>query len=150
MPNIYSRGFTLAEIVVTTSILVTLSTLSIVAFISYSRKEALDRNVYMIVSTLRDARSKTLSSVGGSQYGVRIDSDRFTFFKGSSFVSGVSTNREFHFGSTIIATTTVPEFVFYRVTGTVATSGVIRLYSGSDASLGRTINVQGTGLISIQ
>jgi hypothetical protein len=122
--------------------------LSIEAFASYSKNEALSGNLYMIASTLRDARSKTLSSVGGSQYGVHIDSDKFILFQGSVFSPLSQTNKEYRLSPFIRATSTVPTLVFQRVTGSVASPGVITLYGASDAQLKKNITIQGTGVVS--
>jgi prepilin-type N-terminal cleavage/methylation domain-containing protein len=146
--NSRALGFTLVEILVTSSIFGLLASLSLVAFVSYSKKEALDSNAHVLASTLRDARSKTLSSVGGSRYGVHIDSETFTFFQGSTFSPLSSTNKQYRLSAFVRATSTVPTVVFDRVTGNNASPSVITLYLASDSSIKKSITVQGTGVVS--
>jgi len=86
--------------------------------------------------------------VGGSQYGVHIDSDKFILFQGSVFSPLSQTNKEYRLSPFIRATSTVPTLVFQRVTGSVASPGVITLYGASDAQLKKNITIQGTGVVS--
>lgn len=123
---------------------------SIEAFSSFSKGRALDSVTSSIVLGLRDARERTLSSAGGSQYGVRVESDRYTLFQGPSFSPEAPSNRVFLTGSLARASSSLDSFVFERLTGNSSASGTIDVYLASDPATKKTIRVQGTGLVDTQ
>ena len=145
-----SKGFSVIELLASIAILGMLLGVSIVSFASYNRRQAVYATAAAIGQSLRDARARTLASVAGSQYGVKIDGDRFTFFQGSVFSSSTPTNNTFIYASGVSASSTISTFVFERVTGNSSASGTIDVYQASSASVVKRIKVQTTGLVSIQ
>ena len=143
-------GMSFIETTIVIGILALIATLSMSSFINFAKSEALKSNTSAIVSGLREARSKTLASVGGSQFGVKVDNDRFTSFQGSTFSSSTPGNVTFMFSSYVRATSSIGTFVFSKLTGNSSASGTIAVYIPSDLSIKKTVSVQTTGLVNSQ
>ncbi|MFA6158686.1 MAG: prepilin-type N-terminal cleavage/methylation domain-containing protein [Candidatus Paceibacterota bacterium] len=144
------HGFSLPELIVSVTVIALLAILSIEAFFSFSKTQALDASVSSIVLALRDARARTLAGVAGNQHGVKVESNRYTVFRGSSFAADVASNEVFMMSSFVFASSSTDSFVFERVTGNSLASGTIDVYLASDPATRKTISVQGTGLVDIQ
>lgn len=145
----FKRGFSLVEIIVSVSIIALILSVTITSFVELNKREALSSNVIAVMTSLRDARAQTLASVGASQYGVKVDADRTTFFKGSIFSSSTPGNQTFMYSSYIRASSTVQSYVFERVTGNATASGTIDVYVYSNPTIKKAIRVQSTGLVNI-
>ncbi len=144
----FITGFTFIEVLVTVAIVAVLTTVSVVSFSTYLRRENLLANRSALLSGLREARSRTLASIGGSQYGVKIDADRFTVFPGSTFSSSTA-DASYMFSQGVKITTTIPVVVFTRVTGNASASGTIEMFLTNDPETKKLVYVQNTGLINI-
>ena len=144
------QGVTLVELVVSIGIGMLMLAVSVVGFVEYSRREAIKSESIAIAEALRDARAKTLASVGAAQYGVKVDSDRYTLFRGPVFASSTPGNETFIFSPWVRASSTISTFVFQRVTGNSSASGTIDVYIAPAAQILRTIRVQSTGLVSLE
>lgn len=144
-------GFTLAELLISIAILVLLVGLSVKSFANFSHVKGLNVSATVLAEALRDARSRTLASVDASQYGVKIDADRFTLFKGSVFSSSTPENQTVVFVGSVMASTSINTVLFSRVTGSSSASGTIDLYLpqafGGEI---KEITVQTTGLVNVQ
>ncbi len=136
------------ELVVVVAILGVMATLSVVSLSNFLKKESLASTASALAGAIREARSRTLASVKGQQYGVRIDSDRFAVFSGAAY-SADSAETPYIFPNGVRATTAIPNVVFSRVTGNSSASGTIDLYVTSSASTKKSVGVQGTGLVTI-
>lgn len=143
-------GYSLIELAVVIAITSILAGLSITGFTAFSRSEALDGGTASIVAGLRDARAKTLASVEGSQYGVYMQTDRYTLFKGSSYSASAASNTITFLNSYIKASSTPSTFVFQRVTGNAVASGTIDVYLITDPLKKRTISIAATGLVDTE
>jgi prepilin-type N-terminal cleavage/methylation domain-containing protein len=143
-------GFSVLEVLVSLAILGLLLSVSLVSFASFSRRDAVSASAAAIGQALRDARARTLASVGGSQYGVKVDGDRFTFFQGSTFSSSTPTNNTFMYPSGIRVTSSLSTLVFERVTGNASASGTISVYQSSAENVVKRVRIQTTGLVSIE
>lgn len=145
-----NRGFTFLEVLISIAIMGLLAGVSTAAYSSFAKREALGAAASTAAAMLRDARAQTIASVGGSQYGVRVETDRFVLFQGSSYASTSPSNRPVYFNSRVRASSTAQSFVFERVTGDASSSGMIEVYLASDPSVKKSVVVQGTGLVSIE
>jgi hypothetical protein len=145
-----AAGVSLIELVITLGLGVLLLGVGISSYVEFSKREALDAGAAAIAGGLRDARAQTLASVGGSQYGLRIEDGGFVLFKGSSYVPGAAGNEIFYWSSHLKASSTPGIFVFYRITGNAVASGTIDLYIASDPEKKRTITIGSTGLVNVQ
>lgn len=145
-----NNGFSVIELLVSIGILGLLLGVSITSFVSFTRKDSVLATATAIAESLRDARARTLASVAGSQYGVKVDADRFTFFQGSTFSSSTPNNNTFIFSSGVRASSTMSTFVFERVTGNSSASGTIDVYQAPSINIVKHIRVQTTGLVSTE
>ncbi len=143
-------GYTILELAIIITISTLLATLSYTSFSSFSKNEALDAGTASIVAGLRDARARTLASVDGSQYGIYIESNRYTLFKGSTYSAGSPFNTVTDLNSYILASTSLPAIVFERVTGDTTASGTIDVYLITDGSQKNTISIALTGLVDVE
>ena len=145
-----AKGMSAVELLVVIGVLGLIAAVTTTAYVNSSKSEAMTSSASALTTALRDARAQTLASVGASQYGVKVDADRFTFFKGSSFSSSTPGNSTYMISSWIKASSTAQTFVFERVTGNSTASGTIDVYVASSPQTKKRITVQSTGLISIQ
>ncbi len=145
-----SRAFSLVETLVVVGIVALLSAISFVAFIELSRKEALSGNAAAIATRLRDARARTLASVGGMQHGVLISTTSVTFFRGAVYDPASTTNDIFPLSTYVRASSTLSSIVFERITGNASASGTIELFLASDPLKRKNISVQSSGLVNIE
>ncbi|MEN9621805.1 MAG: hypothetical protein RLZZ67_239 [Candidatus Parcubacteria bacterium] len=150
MRNVTDKGFSVIELLATIAILGLLFAVSASSFARFNRREAVLANASAIAASLRDARARTLASVAGSQYGVKVDANSFIFFQGSTFASSTNTNISYSYGSGVKASSSISTFVFERVTGNSSASGTIDVYQVSAPGVSKRVKVQSTGLVSIE
>lgn len=143
-----NRGYSLAEMVVISGILVIFAGMSVASIGNLMKRENLSSNAVSLAAALRDARSRTLASIKGLQYGVKVDADRFTVFPGPTFSTSTA-DAPFMFSKSVSAVTSIPTVLFSRVTGKSSASGTIDLYIRSNGSLKKSIQVESTGLVNI-
>lgn len=144
------RGFSLPEVLVAVTILGVIAGLSFVPLSSFSKRQALDASARSIVFALRDARTRTMASVGDSRYGLRVTATSSVFFQGGSFSAATSSHQITALSSFVTASSSAQDFIFERVTGNSSASGTIEVYLASDPSVKKTVRVHGTGLVDIQ
>lgn len=142
------RGNSLAEMIVVCGMIALLAGMSIVSLTNLVKRENLSSNAVALAAALRDARSRTIASVKGLQYGVKIDADRFTVFPGPTFSSSTA-DSSFVFSNAVGAVTSIPIVLFSRVTGNSSASGTIDLYLRTGGSTKKSIQVESTGLVNI-
>ena len=85
------KGFTLIETVVVISIIVVLAASGLISFIQSRNVRELASAGQNVLSTLRLAQAKSLAGEDNSTWGVRLEPDRFTLFRGADFLSSTST-----------------------------------------------------------
>ncbi len=145
-----TSGFSLIELLVVVGILGVLATLLFVGFQNFTQQTSLETATQNLYTALTEARSATLASEYGSQYGVRIESDRIIRFRGPTYNALDANNQTTTFRG-IVATTTLsggPTILFQKQTGTTTNSGTIRLTN--EATLASTtMTVYITGIVSI-
>lgn len=144
-----TKGFTIIEIIVALAILIFLGVLTFSVFNRYKRDRSLDVNSQILVGTLNEARSKTLDSLEGSQYGVHLASSSVTLFKGLTYNPSDPLNQERSFqGPVVIASTTLPgpDVVFERLSGETEQYGSIFLSVPNRTGETAEIIVEQTGV----
>ena len=149
------RGFTLIELLVAVFVIVLATTGITVALSHYTRTQALHGATRLVISEIEDARGRTLSSKGSSEYGVFFDDDRVVLFRGGNYSAGDPANEV-----TILDTRTTilsvslsgggSEIVFERLSGEASEDGTVEVALVNDPSIKQTITIQGTGLVSYE
>src|SRR3989344_1838399 len=87
-----NKGFTILEILLTLFVLSLVVTIVTFSFSKLNSSKALDGSANLVVLTLDEARSLTLSSVGDTKYGVHFTESEITLFKGSTYSSSDPSN----------------------------------------------------------
>ena len=152
--KILTKGMTISELLVVLGILVVLVAIVLGAFTSFRKNSSFDNDIKLMMETLREARSQTLSSQNASQYGVHFENTKITLFVGDVYSVSNSTNRNFDLSSTDISLAFSlngggNDIVFKRLTGGTAQSGTITISSPS-LSKTKIITIYRTGLIESQ
>lgn len=146
------RGYTILELLIVIAILTTLATLVFLSFGPFRQTTQLSAAVEDAVSLLVEARSKTLSSDGGSQYGVHFEIGKVVFFVGTTYVSGNPQNKEILLPgdieiSAILLSGGGVNVVFKRLTGATDQDGSITMRSKSNTNRTKIIRVEKTGAL---
>ncbi len=151
MPKLV-HGFTLIEILIVVSLFVVMSAIVAISLSRYTQTQALAGVAVAIVSSLEDARSRTLSSRGGSQYGVHLEDGSLTLFKGETYAAGNADNEVTPLDPRAHITLSIngggSDVVFERLSGETNDYGTITVALASDATVFKTITLQRTGLLS--
>ena len=147
------KGFSLLEIIVVIGILVLLAALGTGSLLQFSKTTDLNSSVEGSVSSLLEARSKTLSSQEESQYGVHFESDKIVLFRGAVYFSGDPLNEEAALPSSV-ETASISlngggsDVIFKKLTGETDQYGTVTFRLKSDISKTRVITVGSTGVVS--
>ncbi len=145
------RGFTAAEFLIVIAILALLSIGTVSTFVGFRDSQALSKDTELVVETLRQARSQTLTSQNSSQYGVHIGTTNITLFAGATYTAGSASNQVFPLTSrdtvvTITLTGGGSDVVFKRLSGETSQNGTIVLTSASSSKT-KTVTIYKTGLV---
>ncbi|HEY4505127.1 MAG TPA: prepilin-type N-terminal cleavage/methylation domain-containing protein [Candidatus Paceibacterota bacterium] len=149
--NFEQNGFTIIEILIVLAIVALLSVVSFQSFGRINGSEAINKDAFQIISVLRQARSLTLDSKNGNQYGVHLESSRVVLFEGSSYDPN-STNNTIVSLSNRVTISSISlsgggsDVVFEKVTGKTAKSGTVVISLINDNTQTKTITIYGTGL----
>lgn len=83
----YSRGFTLVELLLTMGIFAVLATMLTINIVGTQRKTLVAEGVDVLIADLRSQQAKAMVGAGESDYGVYFESDAYVMFAGSSYDS---------------------------------------------------------------
>jgi|SRR3989344_5663858 len=144
-------GFTILEMLAVITILAILGAILVGSLSVFNKSQALSLDVEQVMSVIEQARNQTLTSKGGSQYGVHFEATRFILFAGSTYSAQDPNNQIFMLNplNTVQSVTFTgggTNVIFTRLTGDTLQNGSIVL---SSASLGKTktVTIHKTGLI---
>jgi len=148
------KGMTLIEIIVVVVILVVLALIGLRTFSNFGSSESTVVSAQTLASALEEARAKTLSSEGATQYGVHLEigEDRAILFAGDTYSSGAGSNIYFAFDPRVhiteISTGSPTDIVFQRLTGVPSSAATITLSHNRNGATPKDVVVFSTGLIS--
>jgi prepilin-type N-terminal cleavage/methylation domain-containing protein len=146
------KGFTFIELLISLAVTALLLAIIIPSFSKFRNEQALKAGTEDILSTINDARTRTLASYNSSVYGVHFTSSSVTLFTGSSYSSGSSTNEVKDLSLAVAISTSLAggtsDVVFDRLTGATSNYGTLTIQAVNDTSRTRTITISKTGVIS--
>ncbi len=148
------KGFTLIEIIIAVAVLLIISAIIIFSGSLFNADVSIQGDVGKIASLIYKARSNTLASKGGFQYGVHFESKKAVLFQGSTYSSGASTNETSVLNS-VVSITSInligggSEMVFQKLTGITASPGSITLKTNYGNQM-RAVNISGNGIVTVQ
>jgi len=120
------KGFTLVELLVSIGILAVIFAIVSLNISPVPSNSLLSASIDLLTSDIR--AQQTLAMTNNSSYGVRLESDSYTLFKGSSYVQGSAGNFVVNLDSGIVITNiTFPNSVIVFSPGNGDVSG----YTGS-------------------
>lgn len=145
-----NKGITLLEVVIVIAIIGILLTITTFSFSQFRNARALTQSRDTVISVLSEARSRTLASVNGEQYGVHILSDRVVLFVGSTYDPLSTTNELFYYESPVVLGSVSlngggSTIVFQKISGITNSYGTIVLQKGSDSY---TVSILPSGIIN--
>ncbi len=143
-------GFTIIEILVSSSIIIALAAIGILAYRSAARQVDLQIETQKVISILHLARSRTLASVDQSRYGVHVDSAGYTLFKGASYNAASPANEVYELPAGVemydISLGGGNDVIFDRLTGATAQTGSLKMRRSNNPSQFTTIEVAPSGI----
>jgi prepilin-type N-terminal cleavage/methylation domain-containing protein len=143
-------GFTILETIISIIIVSLISTIALWYFKNAESDEALSKDKQGLITLLEEARSLSISSKQAGMYGVRLQADRATLFKGPSYATS-SDNKVHEFNSKVSVSNYSlagggSDIIFSRLNGSTVYTGTITLSLKNSLS-SSTITVRDTGVI---
>lgn len=146
-----ARGMTLLEILIATGIMLVLLGIVSGIFTTFNRTKVIEAEASRIASIIKSAHDRTLSSEGGSNFGVHFASGTVTIFRGSAYVEGAVTNEIFPLSSAVTVTPSLlgggNDIIFVKIKGTTAQSGTVTVSAYGQSKI---IDVTTTGVVYLQ
>jgi len=92
----FNNGFTLIEVLVALALIAVMGSFSLLYGFGFYRTTAFRNELLVLVSTLQQARARSLNMIVGSEHGVHIEPGKFVAFSGSpaDYEIGASGNFE--------------------------------------------------------
>ena len=149
------QGFTFIEIIISVAILATLTLIIVGSFSRFNKSITLSRDAERIVSMLNEARTNTIASKNGVQYGVHFEASRAILFSGAVYDENAIDNNAFLL-KTFESISNVSlggggdNVVFNRVTGTTINFGSVTISTNSDDMSPRVISISANGLANLE
>ena len=153
-----ATGFSLIQLVLSLSILALLTAVVISSLPNTSRAKEVERVTEVIVSMLGEARSRTLASVGDTQYGVCVTTTspyKAVLFSGGGHdcISTANIVNEATFSRVTLTVssmlTTDKQIVFQRGDGNVRITGTITIQDPVTTTLKRIITIDSSGSVTV-
>lgn len=146
MRNTVSReGFSLIEVVLTTSLVSIVSLLSLSFYARFFSANSLSNTMDQIVGSLRKAQIYTLMGKENTQWGVTLSSSKVVMFAGSSYAAR---NTSFDETFTVEPSVTVSglgEVVFNKVSGQPSTTPTVTVAANNSS---KNLTVNSLGVVS--
>lgn len=153
-----NRGFSLIELLLIMAILAILSSGAAIWFFGYQRQVEVNSVSKMIVDTLRDAQSRSISGKDFAKWGVYFDAmgNRFILFRddGTGY-SGAAVKEENYLSSFVkIGNVSLAgggnEIIFNNPGGGTAQYGTVRIEQSNDSASFKNVIVTSLGKIDRQ
>jgi len=147
-----NKGYTIIEILIGIAIMIILIGAVGIPFKQLNNRQSLVKETAHIVSILGHARSQTLSSKGGVQHGVHLESTRVVLFRGSIYDQNDPNNVSISLHplvniSNINLALGSSNVIFDRLTGTTPFFGTITISLVASSTQSKVITVNSTGIV---
>jgi len=138
------KSFSLLEVMLSIGIVVIISGIYIPVYLSYQHRNGLDIAVNSTVGTLRRAQSLARAVTGDRSWGVKIQNQQVTLFRGTSYaLREPALDENINLPTNVTATTN--EVVFSKFTGRAAGTGTtITLVTSDNEQKNVNVNQEGT------
>jgi len=145
-----SRGFTLVELVVVTSIIVTLLGLITINLVRSQQTVSLTSVEEILLADLKQQQLKAM--IGDTQgrptsdlYGIHFDSNRYVTFHSSAYSSADTSNSAINLESNMQFNSPGFDVIFSRLSGQIPASTIVELQDNTNSKLKRIhLNIYGT------
>lgn len=156
--KIKNKGFTLMEVLIVIGVIALLGAIIFPSLSRFRNEQSLQNTSVNIVNYLNLARSNSLSSLDGINYGIHFDSDDMVYFVGDTYDGNALTNQIIPFSTGVILDMTnglnlnngSSNVIFPRLRGEVSGYGTITIELSSDPSNKKSIKVDKLGSISFE
>lgn len=147
-------GFSLIEILLVISILAIISTSVFIWFSNYQRQTEIESASKMIIGSLRDAQSRSISGKDFMGWGIFFDdtNNKFILFRDEGGYAGASVKEETYLSSYVefdgnSLSGGCNEIIFEKISGAAAQNCAIKIVDKSNSSNFIDITITGSGLI---
>lgn len=137
-------GFTLLEVLLSVGVISLIAGIGIPIYQTFQNRNDLDIASTTIAQTLRRAQILSQAVEGDISWGLRLQNDSVTLFKGTSFAVRDSSVDEVTQISASIMPSSLTEVVFTKFTGLPQTIGSFILSSVNNETRTITLNAKGT------
>ncbi len=145
------KGASLFEILVSLGIVLLLVAILSMALAAFRENSRLTEAQSGLLGLIKDARSRTLASVGNTNYGIHFEASQAVLFSGGAYDSLTSSNEPYILPANIeISSINLggpSEVIFARLTGAASNAGTIVISPITDSAKTRTITVLPSGNI---
>ena len=139
------RGFTLLEVILSISLIGLLAGLSVPVYNSFQAKNDMDNTAGSVAQYLRRAELSAISGKSDSGWGVKIEAEQLTFFRGTDFANRDQNFDEISLFPSTVAVSGSDEFSFQKFFGLPINIGTSTLTNSSGET--RSIGVHDGGMI---
>ncbi len=150
-----NKGFTLIELIITTTIVIALTIGASISILSYKNNQDISLEANEIVAALRGAQNNSLSREGGTQWGVYFENTTssafYVIFSGSAYSATTTYTKKVlpsnvQFNKPAIASSS--SVVFSPITGMPNAALLIQISLINNPDVARTITVDANGVIN--
>jgi len=148
----FLSGFTMLETIIVIVIGAILLSVAFYSFSSLQNNSSIQKNVSQVKSLLEEARFSSVSEKSDYAYGLHLQSDRITSFRGLTYNATDTENTiQLLDGATIDNISLNgggSDVIFNKITGSSDTFGTFRIKLIEDVNQNTTIRISRTGIIS--
>lgn len=144
------RGFTLIEMIVVMSIIITLLGFITISLVSSLQKVSLTSTQEILIADLKQQQLKSMigdteGRPASDSYGIHFDSNRYVTFHGSTYSSSDTSNSAISLDNNMQFNNSGFDVIFSKLSGTISGALTIELQDNTNSKLKRIyLNAYGT------